>query len=154
MWGCRDSCCYKGLPAAGWVVYSRTIAACLQSLISDRAGRGFESTSWNWSNSNPHDWPRSFSYVFIASQGYLMSAASQQSPSLCPGHLSDPWAPLAVSRTAHVLGGNTFIFNPSWPTSWWTWPPPRRIIRSLHLLKTKAGRERLFKHVALTPVSE
>lgn len=34
-------------PAAGRVVYSRSIAACLQSLISDRAGRGFESTSWN-----------------------------------------------------------------------------------------------------------
>lgn len=29
---------------------------------------------------------------------------------------------------------------------------PRRIIRSLHLLKTKAGREGISKHVALTPV--
>lgn len=67
-----------------------------------------------------------------------MSAAPQQSPPLCAGRQSKPWAPLAVCRTARVLGGNTFISNPSWPTSWWTWPPPRRITRSLHLLKTKA----------------
>lgn len=50
-----------------------------------------------------------------------MSRVCQQSP--CLSHVSCSITSLFPIRSDNSCG-NTFSFNPSWPTSWWTWPLP------------------------------
>lgn len=68
-----------------------------------------------------------------------ISSVCQQSPCLSISRKSNVHALFPVcfpsGWTVQPLNssGNTFGFNPSWPTSWWAWPLPREITQPLHL---------------------
>lgn len=116
---------------------------CLQSLISDPAGRGFESTSWKRSDSKSHDKPVSFPHVFLSSQGHVSRVVSPNKAFLCAtSRQSHPWAPHPGCRPVCVCMvdvGTPSSFTPADLPGDERNLRPRRIIRSLHFLKTKAG---------------